>query len=113
MLQKDAQIGELTRKIESLQRQVTTLQQQMEQMLRRLYDRKSEQLKPNQMMFDSIVLESLERASIYYYCDYCMTKKEKVISGDSISPYGVSLILSMRAPRGRSFFSRVSYPRSR
>ncbi|MGC1401581.1 MAG: transposase [Thermodesulfobacteriota bacterium] len=61
LTQKDAQIGELTRKIESFQRQVTTLQHQMEQMLRRLYGRKSEQLNPNQMMFDSIVLESLEQ----------------------------------------------------
>jgi transposase len=34
--QKDAQIGELTRKLESTQRQLTTLQHQMEQMLRRL-----------------------------------------------------------------------------
>ena len=59
--QKDAQIGELTRKLESIQRQLTTLQHQMEQMLRRLYGRKSEQLNPNQMMFDSIILESLEQ----------------------------------------------------
>ena len=59
--QKDSQIGELTRKLESTQRQLTTLQHQMEQMLRRLYGRKSEQLNPNQMMFDSIMLESLEQ----------------------------------------------------
>ncbi len=59
--QKDAQIGELTRKLESLQRQMATLQHQMEQMLRRLYGRKSEQLNPNQLMFDSIILESLEQ----------------------------------------------------
>jgi hypothetical protein len=59
--QKDAQIQELIRKNESLQRQLTTLQHQMEQMLRRLYGRKSEQLNPNQMMLDSIILESLEQ----------------------------------------------------
>ena len=59
--QKDAQIGELSRKIESLQRQLTTLQHQMEQMLRRLYGRKSEKINPNQLMFDSIVIESLEQ----------------------------------------------------
>jgi transposase len=59
--QKDFQIGELTRKLESTQRQLTTLQHQMEQMLRRLYGRKSEKLNPNQMMFDSIVLESLQQ----------------------------------------------------
>ena len=62
--QKDAQIGELTRKLESTQRQLTILQHQMEQMLRRLYGRKSEQLNPNQMMFDSIILESLEQNAL-------------------------------------------------
>ncbi|MDZ4185094.1 MAG: IS66 family transposase, partial [Desulfuromonadales bacterium] len=59
--QKDAQIAELLRKLESLQRQLTTLQHQMEQMLRRLYGRKSEQLNPNQVLFDSIILESIEQ----------------------------------------------------
>jgi len=58
---KDAQIEEIIRKNESLQRQLTTLQHQMEQMLRRLYGRKSEQLNPNQMMFDSLILKSLEQ----------------------------------------------------
>jgi len=60
--QKDAQIGELTRKLESVQRQLITLQHQMEQMLRRLYGRKSEKIDPNQLMFDSIILESLEQS---------------------------------------------------
>ena len=59
--QKDAHILELTVKLESTQRQLTTLQHQMEQMLRRLYGRKSEQINPNQLMFDSIVLQSLDQ----------------------------------------------------
>ena len=59
--QKDAQIEELTQKLESVQRQLTTLQHQMEQMLRRLYGRKSEQLNPNQLMLDPIILESLNQ----------------------------------------------------
>jgi len=59
--QQDAQIDALIKKNESLQRQLTTLQHQMEQMLRRLYGRKSEQLNPNQMMLDSIVLQSLDQ----------------------------------------------------
>jgi transposase len=59
--QKDAQIGELSRKIESLQRQLTTLQHQIEQKLRRLYGRKSEKINPNQLMFDSMVIQSLEQ----------------------------------------------------
>jgi transposase len=61
-VQQHAQIGELTRKLESLQRQLTTLQHQMEQMLRRLYGRKSERLNPDQLMFDSIVIQSLEQS---------------------------------------------------
>jgi transposase len=59
--QKDAQIRELTLKLESTQRQLTTLQHQMDQLLRRLYGRRSEQLDPNQLMLDSIVLQSLNR----------------------------------------------------
>jgi hypothetical protein len=42
-------------------RQLTTLQHQIEQMLQRLYGRKSEQFNPNQMMFDSIIIESLNQ----------------------------------------------------
>ena len=61
--QNDAHIRELTAKLESTQRQLAILQHQMEQMLRRLYGRKSEQLNPNQMMFDDIVLDSLNQAA--------------------------------------------------
>jgi transposase len=61
--QKDFHIQKLTEKLQSTQRQLTTLQHQMEQMLRRLYGRKSEQLNPNQMMLDSIVLESLSQSA--------------------------------------------------
>jgi len=59
--QKDAHIEKLTEKVESTQRQLTILQHQMDQLLRRLYGRRSEQLNPNQMMFDSIILASLEQ----------------------------------------------------
>ncbi|MEI7672708.1 MAG: IS66 family transposase [Deltaproteobacteria bacterium] len=59
--QKDFHILELTAKLESTQRQLTTLQHQMEQMLRRLYGRKSEKIDPSQLMFDAIILESLEQ----------------------------------------------------
>jgi transposase len=59
--QKDAHIDKLTEKFESTQRQLTILQHQMDQMLRRLYGRKSEQLNPNQLMFDPIVLQSLNQ----------------------------------------------------
>ena len=59
--QKDAQIETLTRKLESTQRQLTTLQHQMEQLLKRLYGRKSEKINPGQLMFDDIVLQSLNQ----------------------------------------------------
>lgn len=60
-LQKDAQIGELTRKLECTRRQLTTLQHQMEQMLKRLYGRKSEKINPDQLMFDAIIIEALQQ----------------------------------------------------
>lgn len=59
--EKDAHIEKLTEKLLSTQRQLTILQHQMDQMLRRLYGRKSEQLNPNQLMFDSIVIEAIEQ----------------------------------------------------
>ncbi len=57
--QKDSQILQLTLKLESTQRQMVSLQHQMEQLLRRLYGHRSEKIDPGQMMFDSIILESL------------------------------------------------------
>ena len=59
--QKDAHILKLTEKLQSTQRQLTTLQHQMEQLLKRLYGRKSEKLNPGQLMFDSIVLDSVRQ----------------------------------------------------
>ena len=61
LAEKDAHIQKLTEKLISTQRQLSILQQQMEQMLRRLYGRKSEQLNPNQLMFDNIVIDSIEQ----------------------------------------------------
>ena len=59
--QKDAHIGELTLKLESVQCQLRTLQLQMEQMLKRLYGRKSEKICPGQLTFDSIILEAMSQ----------------------------------------------------
>jgi len=60
--QKDFQFEELIRKNESLQRQLTALQHQVEQLLKRLYGHKSEKLvNPGQLMLDSILLESLQQ----------------------------------------------------
>jgi len=61
--QKDSQIHQLSGKLESTQRQVIKLQYQIEQLLKRLYGRKSEKIDPNQLMLDSLVIESLENNS--------------------------------------------------
>jgi transposase/uncharacterized coiled-coil protein SlyX len=61
--QQEAQIDQLTIKLLSTQRQLTTLQHQMEQMIRRVYGRKSEKIDPGQLMFDSIILESVEQSA--------------------------------------------------
>jgi transposase len=55
------QIEELTRQLTSAQRQVNTLQHQVEQLLRRVYGRRSEKMDPNQLMFDSLLVEALEQ----------------------------------------------------
>ena len=57
--QKDLQVKELTKKLHSTERQLKMLQHQVEQLLKRLYGRRSEKLDPNQLMFDNLVLESL------------------------------------------------------
>jgi transposase len=59
--QQHIQIEELTRKLHSSERKVNMLQQQVEQLLRRIYGRRSEKLDPNQLMFDSLLLEALEQ----------------------------------------------------
>jgi transposase len=56
--QKQAHIDELTKKLHSAQLNIKMLQNQMDQLLRRLYGRRSEKLDPRQMMFDSLVLEA-------------------------------------------------------
>jgi transposase len=59
--QQQTQIEELSNQLTSALRQVKTLQHQVEQLLRRLYGRRSEKIDPKQLMFDSLMLEVLER----------------------------------------------------
>ena len=61
LLHKETQIDQLTLKLQTTQRQLSTLQHQIEQLLRRIYGKKSEKIDPNQLMFDSILQESLEQ----------------------------------------------------
>lgn len=55
------QIEELTKKLHSSELNLTRLQHQVEQLLRRIYGRRSEKMDPNQMMLDSLVLESIQQ----------------------------------------------------
>jgi transposase len=59
--QKQLQIEELTKKLHATARKMTMLQHQVEQLLRRLYGRRSEKLDPNQLMFDPLILEALDQ----------------------------------------------------
>jgi transposase len=59
--QQQLQIQELTKKLQSAQRNITMLQHQVEQLLRRVYGRRSEKLDPNQLMFDELLREALEQ----------------------------------------------------
>ena len=59
--QQQQQIKELTSHLQSSQRKVTMLQHQVEQLLRRVYGRRSEKLDPNQLMFDQLILEAAEQ----------------------------------------------------
>jgi transposase len=49
---KDLQIQELTKKLQCTELSLKMLQHQVEQLLRRVYGRRSEKLDPNQLMFD-------------------------------------------------------------
>jgi len=61
--QQQLQIEELTKKLRSNQLSMNMLQHQVEQLLRRVYGRRSEKLDPNQLMFDNLILEAFEQPS--------------------------------------------------
>jgi len=58
--QQQLQIAELTKQLESARRSLSLLQHQVEQLLRRVYGRKSEKLDPKQLIFQSLMLETLK-----------------------------------------------------
>ena len=62
--QKQLQIEELTKKLRSTESKMNMLQHQVEQLLRRVYGRRSEKLDPKQLMFDNLILEALEQPSL-------------------------------------------------
>jgi transposase len=55
------QIEELTKKLRSAELKVSMLQHQVDQLLRRVYGRKSERLDPNQLMLDPLILEAINQ----------------------------------------------------
>jgi len=59
--QKDLQIQELNKKLHSTQLSLKMLQHQVEQLLRRVYGRRSEKLDPRQLLFDPMVFEVLQQ----------------------------------------------------
>ncbi len=59
--QKDLQIEELNKKLHSTQLSHKMLQHQVDQLLRRVYGRRSEKLDPRQLLFDPMVFEVLQQ----------------------------------------------------
>jgi transposase len=59
--QQQLQIEALTRKLQSAQQNISMLQHQLDQLLRRIYGRRSERLDPNQLMFDNLLLDAIEQ----------------------------------------------------
>jgi transposase len=57
-------IQELTKKLHSTQLSHKMLQHQVEQLLRRIYGRRSEKMHPDQLMFDSMVMEGIEQDAV-------------------------------------------------
>jgi transposase len=55
------QLEELTQKLHSSELNLSRLQHQVEQLLRRIYGRRSEKMDPNQMMFEPLLLEAIQQ----------------------------------------------------
>ncbi|WP_028321809.1 hypothetical protein [Desulfatiglans anilini] len=56
--EKDLQIQKLTKQLRSRDLSLRTLQNQVEQLLRRVYGRRSEKMHPDQLMFGSLLMET-------------------------------------------------------
>jgi transposase len=59
--QQQLQIEALTKKLHSAQQNISMLQHQVEQLLRRIYGRRSERMDPNQLMFDNLLINAIEQ----------------------------------------------------
>ena len=68
---------ELTKQLESSHRKLSMLQHQIDQLLRRVYGRRSEKMDPNQLIFDGM-LETLEQPELpVKQIDLPIPKKKK------------------------------------
>ena len=56
--QKDQVIAELDAQLKAQQIRMEQLQQQMNELLRRVYGRKSEKLDPNQLLIEEMILDA-------------------------------------------------------
>ena len=104
LAQKDAQLEQLLLKYESLQRQHTTLQHQIEQLIRRIYGRKSEKIDPNQLMFDSIVQESLAQSAAI------AAKKEKEENATAKTEIETPATVPAKSRKERTQYGRLPIP---
>ena len=62
--EKDLHIEELNKKLHSTQLSMKMLQHQVDQLLRRVYGRRSEKLDPRQLLFDPMVMEVLQQPEV-------------------------------------------------
>jgi transposase len=62
--EQQLQIEQLSKQLNSSQLKLNMLQHQVEQLLRRVYGRRSEKLDPKQLMFDNLVMEALEQPEV-------------------------------------------------
>lgn len=61
--EKELQIEVLTKRLQSSEQKLSMLQHQVEQLLRRVYGRRSERLDPNQLLLDPLILQAIEQAA--------------------------------------------------
>jgi len=62
--QKDQQIAEFSKQLASTQRELAMLRNQVEDLLRRVYGRRSEKIHPDQLMFEPLVKEAMNQPEV-------------------------------------------------
>jgi transposase len=84
--QQQSLIQELTRQLESSNRKLSMLQHQVEQLLRRVYGRRSEKMDPNQLIFDGM-LDILEQPEVpHKQIESPVPEKKKTLKTKRLHP---------------------------